>query len=118
MRTSFLILLTLLLTVTLLFTSTYGQPPEFHTEKNDCFQERNEKVYVHLDKYTFISGQSLFYKAYVVNAYSLKKSKQSSIIYFEITGDNNKLVYSWRSNLKNGFCYGSVIIPDTISGGI
>jgi len=108
----------MLLTVTLLFTSVYGQPPEFHTEKNDCFLERNEKVYVHLDKYTFISGQSLFYKAYVVNASSLKKSKQSSIIYFEITGDNKKPVYSWRSNLKNGLCYGSVIIPDTISGGI
>jgi hypothetical protein len=118
MRTSFSILLTLLLTATLLFTSVYGQPPEFHTEKNDCFLERNEKVYVHLDKYTFISGQPLLYKAYVVNASSLKKSKQSRIIYFEITGNNNKLVYRWRSNLKNGLCYGSVIIPDTISGGV
>jgi hypothetical protein len=117
MRTSLSILLTILLTVALLFKSLYGQPPEFHTEKNDCFLERNEKVYVHLDKYAFISGQPLMYKAYTVNASSLKKSKQSRIIYFEITGNNNKLVYSWRSNLKNGLCYGSVTIPDTISGG-
>jgi hypothetical protein len=118
MKTALSILITLLLKLTLLLRSVYGQFPEYVAEENDCFLQRNEKIYVHLDKYTFISGQPLMYKAYVVNASSLEISKQSRIIYFEITGDNNKLVYSWRSNLKNGLCYGSVIIPDTISSGI
>ncbi len=112
------LLVGLLMIVPVFLLPSNGQMPDFHIEQNDCFLERNEKVFVQLDKNTYISGQPLMYKAYVVNASSLRTSVQSRIIYFEITGHNNKLLYSWRSNLENGLCFGSVIIPDTISGGI
>ena len=108
----------MLIIVPVLILSAYGQPPDFNTGQNNCFLENNEKVFVQLDKNICISGQPLMYKAYVVNASSLIKSEQSRIIYFEITGNNNLLVHSWRSNLNKGLCHGSVIIPDTISGGI
>jgi len=112
------LLVGLLMIVPVFLRPSNGQLTDFHIEQNDCFLERNEKVFVQLDKNTYISGQPLMYKAYVVNASSLKKSTQSRIIYFDITGSNDKLVYSWRSNLNKSICSGSVIIPDTIPGGI
>jgi len=95
-----------------------SQIQNFNIQQNDCFLQRDEKVYVQLEKNIYISGEELKYKAYVVNSSTLKKSLQSKVLYFEISGNNSTRVFSWRSNLDKGLCFGSVILPDTISGGM
>ena len=85
---------------------------------DDCFVKKNERVYVHLQKQVFISGELLNYNAYVVNLSSLKPTKQSNVVYFAIRDTNNRLVMDWRGNLIHGICSGSVSLPDTISSGI
>jgi hypothetical protein len=96
----------------------YSQSQYLDTCQYNCLLEKDEKVYVQLEKYIYISGEELKYKAYVVNSSKLTKSLQSKVLYFEITGNNSTRVFSWRTNLYKGMCSGSVILPDTISGGI
>ncbi len=108
----------LLAILTGLVQPLYSQLKYLDTRQYNCLLEKDEKVYVHLDKYIYISGEELKYKAYVVNSSKLTKSLQSRVLYFEITGNNNTRVFSWRANLYNGIFSGSVLLPDTISGGI
>ncbi len=95
-----------------------SQIKNFIVQQNNCILERDEKVYVQLDKNIYISGEELKFKAYVVNSSTLKKSLQSKVLYFELSGNKGTRVFSWRTNLNRGLCLGSVILPDTISGGI
>ncbi len=94
-----------------------SQIQNFNIQQDSCSLMNDEKVYVQLEKNIYISGEELKYKAYVVNSYTLKKSQQSKVIYFEISGNDTR-VFSWRNNLNKGLCHGSVILPDTISGGM
>jgi hypothetical protein len=79
---------------------------------------KNEKVYVHLDNSIYVSGENLYYKAYIVNASSHQKELQSKIVYFELLGQTGKRYMFWRSNTLNGLASGSIIIPDTLPGGV
>jgi hypothetical protein len=100
-----------------LILPVYSQIQNFNIRQNSCSLDNDEKVYVQLEKNIYISGEELKYKAYVVNSYTLKRSLQSKVLYFEISGNNTR-VFSWRTNLNKGLCHGTVILPDTISGGM
>ncbi len=90
----------------------------YNFQLDNCLIQKDEKVYLQLEKKIYISGEKLKYKAYVVNSLTLKRSRQSKVLYFEISGYNNTRIFSWRSNLNKGLCFGSVNLPDTISGGV
>lgn len=79
---------------------------------------RNEKVYVQLNKSVFISGELIYYKAFVVNASSHKCELQSKVLYFELMGKNGERVLSWRNNVVEGDVSASIIIPDTLASGL
>ena len=91
---------------------SHGHPSE------DCFPEKSERVYVHLQKQVLIPGEPLEYKAYVVTLPGLKPSGLSKIVYFAIRDTSNRLAMDWRANLVRGTCSGSVMLPDTLSSGI
>ena len=78
------------------------------------FTGADERVYVHLQKQVFISGEPLIYKAYAVDHYSLKPTDRSKVVYFAVRGPGNRPVLKWRGDLVHGLCSGSVILPDTI----
>jgi hypothetical protein len=100
-----------------LILPVYSQIQNFNIQQNSCFLKNDEKVYLQLEKNIYISGEELKYKAYIVNSYTLKRSLQSKVLYFEISGNDTR-VFSWRTNLNKGLCHGTVILPDTISGGM
>ncbi|UCH14030.1 MAG: hypothetical protein JSV22_13125 [Bacteroidales bacterium] len=111
------------LIVLLAFACGLSLPAQNHTQnyniqQDNCLIQKDEKVYLQLEKKIYISGEKLKYKAYVVNSLTLKRSRQSKVLYFEISGYNNTRIFSWRSNLNKGLCFGSVNLPDTISGGV
>ncbi len=111
------ILITLLIIISALTQNLYSQEKVIPDLRKDCFLKLNEKVYVQLEKYVFISGEPVNYKVYVVNSSSLRKSLQSKIVYFEISGHYGH-AFSWRANLNKGLANGRVIIPDSLSSGI
>lgn len=86
--------------------------------QHDCLIQKNEKVFVQLEKSVYISGEAIDYKAYIIKNNNLKQSSGSKVIYFEIINYNNTPVLSWRANVINGNVSGTIGLPDTISGGI
>jgi hypothetical protein len=111
-----LICLIIIFSFILLDISVYCQDPVILNNINKCV-DRNEKVLVHLEKLVYVSGDFIQYKAYIVNAVNTKLSNKSKIVYFDLISPNNKIVLSWRSNVKNSVVIGRILIPDTLQGG-
>lgn len=103
-----------IITIVLIFTSqVFSQ-----VTKDDCFLDKNEKVYVQLAKDVLVAGENIIYKAFLVNASSLKPSSQSKILYFEICDESNNRILFWRNNINSSGCSGQMKLPDTLKGGI
>jgi hypothetical protein len=103
----------------LVFNATgYSQGKSLVKSQNDCMLQKNEKVFVQLEKQVYISGEYLNYKAYVVNNPGIRQALKSKVIYFEIVKSNNVTVFNWRNNASNGKVSGSISLPDSISCGI
>lgn len=97
---------------------SYSQDYISLLKQSDCFVNKNEKVFVKLEKPVFSSGETLKYTAFIVNASTLKKDMQSKILYFEITSNNDTRVLFWRVNVSSGLVTGSTTLPDSLSSGI
>ena len=52
-----------------------------------------EKVYLHTDKPFYSSGETLWYKSYLVNAIDHKASQKSRVIYVDLINPNDSLVF-------------------------
>ncbi len=77
-----------------------------------------EIAFVHLNKSAFVSGESIFFKAYLLNTDDLIANSGSQILYVQITDPVNKKNLVFRSGInKNGTCNGAIPIPDTLNTG-
>lgn len=75
-----------------------------------------ETVFVHLDKNVVVSGESIFFKAYLLNSKNSIQNIGSRILYIQITDLVTKKNIEFRSDInKNGTCYGEISIPDTLN---
>lgn len=88
------------------------------TAPYNYIHKKNERVYVHLQKQVFVTGETLNYNAYVVNLSSLKPTNQSKVVYFAIRDTSNRLIMGWHGYLINGTCSGSIVLPDSIATGV
>ncbi len=76
-----------------------------------------EEVYIHSDRETYIAGEVLWFKVYVIDRQSLKPSRNSRIAYFELFDDHNRSVLQKKILLDEGSGPGQVALPDTLSTG-
>lgn len=51
-----------------------------------------EKVYVHFDNLGYLMGDTIWYKAYVVRASSLKPTNLSRILYIELLNADGQMI--------------------------
>ncbi len=51
-----------------------------------------EKVYLHMDNASYLEGDTLWYKAYVVRASSLLPTELSKVLYVELLNADGQLV--------------------------
>ncbi len=77
-----------------------------------------EEIYIHTDREEYISGESLWFKIYLVDRKTLSPSSHSRIAYFEILNEANKPVIQKRVLLSRGFGPGQIYLPDTLSTGV
>ena len=115
----------ILLSVQLLINAySYGQQQEtmidYLSEKfrNYVASVPWEEVFIHSDREEYISGEDLWFNAYLLDRKSLKPSSSSRIVYFELLNYENRPLIQKRILLNNGFGPGHVQIPDTLSSGI
>jgi hypothetical protein len=76
-----------------------------------------EKAYLHLDRPFYATGETVWFKAYVVEADSHRPDTLSKVLYVELLSPQQRLVAQRTSRLKGGLAYGDIVLPDTLPTG-
>jgi hypothetical protein len=76
-----------------------------------------ERLFVHLDKTQYLSGEISWFKVYLVDALSRKPAKMSKVAYVEILDDSSNAVLQGKISIEQGTGTGSFVIPSTIKTG-
>ncbi len=76
-----------------------------------------EKLYLHIDRPLYIVGETLWFKAYMVDASTNQNSSMSKVGYLEILDRENNAVAQTKFQLADGRGDGSLIIPSSIASG-
>ena len=71
-----------------------------------------EKVYLHMDNRSYFIGDTIWFKAYVMNAISLKPSSISGILYVELLNEYGIEMEHKKLRLEGGMCYGDFILKE------
>lgn len=77
-------------------------------------ESEREKVHLHFDKPSYIAGDTIWFKAYVVMAGSNTPSIKSKTLYIDVIDDHQKVVRSLLLRLSSGSASGDIILPDTL----
>lgn len=76
-----------------------------------------EKVYLHIDRNYYASGDDIWFKAYLVNAQSISPINTSNNLYVELINPINKIIWREVIRLDNGVGIGDFKLDDSIAGG-
>jgi hypothetical protein len=76
-----------------------------------------EKIHIHLDKPYYSIGDTIYFKAYVVNAEKNLPSAISNIIYVDLIDENNNIQRTLRRPVAEGLAWGTIELTDTLHEG-
>jgi hypothetical protein len=77
-----------------------------------------EKLYLQTDKPTYLAGDTLWFKAYLLNASFLTYSNKSGVLYLELSNDSNRLIQRIMVPVNGGMAYGYIgLAQDLMQGG-
>lgn len=76
-----------------------------------------EKVYAHIDRTSYLTGELLWFKLYYMDAVFHKRLDVSKVAYIEIVDKNNEAVVQSKVALKDGGGNGSLFIPAVLNSG-
>jgi len=85
----------------------------------DSFRKYNfqEKIYVHTDREFYVTGETLWFKAYNVDAILNKPSDVSKVLYVEMIDDKNTPALQTKVAIASGSGSGSFYIPASMGSG-
>jgi len=111
------------LSMLLAFTSNlaFAQQSKLDTlrHKFDTYRitSSSEKIYAHLDQNVYVTGETLWFKLYLVDAVTNKPAGLSKVAYLEILDPDNRPVLQTKVSVQNGFGNGSLFLPASIAAG-
>ena len=73
-----------------------------------------EKVYLHTDRDYYVVGESLWYKAYAVYAYTNILYDNSKVLYVELIAPDKKIISRNVTRLEDGLGNGDFILSDSL----
>ncbi|HEX7365651.1 MAG TPA: TonB-dependent receptor plug domain-containing protein [Pelobium sp.] len=76
-----------------------------------------EKIYLQTDKPYYAVGDFIWFKAYVLDAQSLKPSPKSNIMYVDLINDKDSIQKTLRLPLIAGLGWGSFELKDSVKEG-
>lgn len=71
-----------------------------------------EKLYLQTDKPGYVSGDTIWFKAYLFNAPSLFLSAQSGILHVDIAADSGRIIKQYLFSLENGLSWGDIPLSE------
>jgi hypothetical protein len=91
-----------------------GLIKKFDEYRSQTFQE---KIYIHLDRPSYIVGETAWFKIYLTDGYSHFPSELSKVAYLEFLDKYNVSVLQTKVEVKQGFATGSLYLPPTLNSG-
>jgi hypothetical protein len=76
-----------------------------------------EKTYLHTDRSQYMAGDTLWLKAYLLNAQTMEFSTLSQVLYMALLDANKKPVVRQTLLLKNAQSAAAITLPTTLSAG-
>ncbi len=76
-----------------------------------------EKVYLHFDNTTYFEGETIWFKAYVVQTANNALSQLSKTLYVELVTEEGNVVKTQKLKIIDGRCSGNIILNDLIHTG-
>ena len=76
-----------------------------------------EKVYLHFDNSAYFLGETMWFKAYLATADSLRPSPFSKVVYIELLSPEGYVVETKKLKAENGQCHGDFALRDSLHAG-
>ncbi len=77
-----------------------------------------EKIHLHTDRSMYVPGETIWFKAYVVDAFSHQSPTQSMYVYVELINSSDSLLYRVMvCQDKNGLFFGRLFLADYLPEG-
>jgi len=92
----------------------FAQQPTDSIQKTKTTPPEIEKVYLHTDNNYYTIGESLWYKAYSVYAYTNQLFDHSKILYVELISPESKIISRNITNLEGGLGHGDFVLADSL----
>ncbi|MGY3088105.1 TonB-dependent SusC/RagA subfamily outer membrane receptor [Hymenobacter sp. UYAg731] len=113
-----------LLALLALSAAAFRSPPDDEVVRHIVLSVRRfyaaalpEKAYLHLDKPWYTAGETIWLKAYVVDAARHQPDTLSKVLHVELLNASNQLVARRNLHLEAGLAPGDVALPDTLTPG-
>ena len=75
-------------------------------------QYPQEKVYLHMDNRSYFIGDTIWFKAYVMNATTLNPTQMSGVLYVELLNEKGVEMERKKMSLENGMCHGDFVLKE------
>jgi hypothetical protein len=76
-----------------------------------------EKAYLHFDNTAYFLGETIWFKAYVVNALGNQPSDMSKTLHVQLLTPEGQVIQSKKFYLSNGVCSGDLALQDSLPAG-
>lgn len=76
-----------------------------------------EKIFLHIDRPSYLAGETLWFKINLVEGKSHKPLELSKVVYLEIVDDNSVPPIQTKVSVSGGFGHGNVYLPLTLKSG-
>ncbi|WP_425390806.1 TonB-dependent receptor plug domain-containing protein [Ekhidna sp.] len=81
-------------------------------------QNQTEKIYLHLDKKYYGSGDIIWFKAYLINATTHLPSEISGTIHIELVNSEGEVMQSELLRAESGLSHGQIKLPKSTPSGV
>ncbi len=76
-----------------------------------------EKVYLHMDNRSYYIGDTIWFKAYVMNATTLHPTQTSGVLYVELLNDFGVEIDRRKLEIRDGMCHGEFPLTNSYRTG-
>ena len=76
-----------------------------------------EKVYLHMDNRSYFIGDTIWFKAYVMNATTHKLTRISEVLYVELLNEKGIEMEHKKLKIVGGVCHGGFVLKDNYRSG-
>jgi hypothetical protein len=103
--------------VALLFIpgASQGQSTDVPFRDNDTIAF--EKIYLHTDREFYFLGETIWFKAYLLDGQNLTPVPDVQNLYIDLIGSKGEVLYHQVLLCENGQASGNIMIPDTMETG-